>query len=394
MIVREQYLKQLRPLFNTKIIKIITGIRRAGKSILLTQVIDELLKSGVKESQIIYLKLDLYENKIYRDKEALYNYINNKLTATAPSYLFLDEIQEVEKFEDVINSFLEKDVDIYLTGSNANLLSSEISTYLTGRYVTLEVYPFSFKEYLEYQKPENSDQAFVEYVKFGGLPQIQSFKNENEKRNLLIDLYNSILVKDIVERHKIRNVNQFENFIIYLLGITSKKFSAINVSNYFAKDKRSLSKENLYNYLSYTKEAFFIYGCQRYDIQGKKALETNEKIFINDQGFRQLFYNNERDIEKILENIIYFELRRRGYQIYVGYAGQYEIDFIATKDGNINYFQVSYLLASEETILREFRPLLLIKDQYPKYVLSLDKFDLSHDGVVHKNIIDFLLEND
>lgn len=366
MIIREHYLKQLRSFFNTKIVKIITGIRRSGKSTLLTQVIDELLKSGVKDNQIIYLKLDLYENAKYCDKETLYNYINDNLNPSAPNYLFLDEIQEVEKFEDVVNSFLERNVDIYLTGSNANLLSSEIATYLTGRYITFEVYPFSFREYLEYHQTVDKERAFLEYVKFGGLPQVQGFTNENEKRVLLKDLYNSILVKDAVEKYKIRNVNQFEYFIIYLMGIASKQFSAKNVSNYFKKDNCTLSKENLYNYLSYLKETFFIYSSQRYDIQGKKTLETNEKIFINDQGFRQLFYNNER---------------------------QYEVDFIAIKGANISYFQVTYLIASEETIAREFRPLLLIRDQHPKYVLSLDKLDVSQNGAIHKNVIEFLLDN-
>lgn len=391
MIIREHYLKMLRPLYNTKIVKIITGIRRSGKSTLLTQIIDELLRSGVQSNQIIYLKLDLYENAIYRDKEKLYNYINEHLNKGVPNYLFLDEIQEVEKFEDVVNSFLERNVDIYLTGSNSNLLSSEIATYLTGRYITIEVYPFSFKEYLEYQKSSDVDKAFIDFVRFGGLPQLQGFAHDNEKRSLLQDLYNSIVVKDVVEKYKIRNVNQFEHFIIYLLGITSKQFSAKNVSAYFAKDKRTLSRENLYNYLSYLKDAFFIYSCQRFDIQGKKTLETNEKIFINDHGFRQLFYNNERDIEKILENIVYFELCRRGFEVYVGYEGPYEVDFIALKDGKTNYFQVSYLLASDETITREFRPLLQIRDQHPKYVLSLDKIDRSEDGIIHQNIIDFLL---
>lgn len=392
MIKREKYLNQIRPFINNSIVKIVTGIRRSGKSTLFHQIIEELLENGIKEENIIHLKLDLHENNKYRDKNLLYEYINGKVNDSHKAYLFLDEIQEVEGFEDVVNSFLNKNIDIYLTGSNSKMLSSELSTYLTGRYISFEMYPFSFKEFVEFHKYKNLDKAFIEYVKFGGLPQVQAFEGEREKRMLLKDLYNSILVKDIVERYSIRNVNQFENYIVYLMGITSRQFSAKNVSNYFLKDKRTISRETLYNYLAYTKDAFFIYSSPRFDIQGKKVLETNEKIFINDQGFRQLFYNNESDIEKILENIIYFELRRRGYEIFVGYEGEYEVDFIAKKDNETNYFQVSYLLSNEKIIEREFRSLLSITDQYPKYVLSLDKFDMSREGINHKNIIDFLME--
>lgn len=391
MIKREYYLNNIRPFVNKNIIKIITGIRRSGKSTLLEQIIAELKSDGIKDDQIIHLKLDLFENKKLRNKDELFSYINNSLNETKKNYLFLDEIQEVADFEDLVLSFLDKDIDIYLTGSNSKMLSKELSTNLTGRYVSFEIFPFSFKEYCEYHKPENLDLAFLDFVNYGGLPQVQMFSDGDDKKRLLRDLYNSIIVKDLSVRYNIRNINQFENFVSYLSGIISKQFSAKNVSNYFNKDNRKISNESLYNYLNYTKEAFFIYSSQRYDIQGKKVLETNEKIFINDQGFRSLYFNNESDIEKVLENIVYLELRRRGYDIKVGYVGEYEIDFIAEKDSVKKYFQVSYLLANEKTIEREFRPLLQIKDQFPKYVISMDKVNLSREGVVHLNIIDWLL---
>lgn len=391
MIIREHYLNQIRPFIDKEVIKIITGIRRAGKSTLLEQIIDELKEKGVNINQIIHLKLDLFENNYLKDKNNLFSLINNKLHKTRKTYLFLDEIQEVLGFEDIINSLLHKNVDIYLTGSNSKMLSSELSTYLTGRYVSFEVFPFSFKEYLDYHKSNNIDTAFLDFINYGGLPQVQTFKDGSDKKRLLRDLYNSIVVKDIIERYSIRNVNQFERFIIYLTNIVSKQFSAKNVTNYFKSENRIISRESLYNYLNYAKEAFFIYSSPRLDIQGKKLLETNEKIFINDQGFRSVFFNNEADIEKILENIIYLELRRRGYEVYVGYEGEYEVDFIAIKGGEKKYFQVSYLLASEKTIEREFKALLLIKDQFSKYVISMDKVNLSREGIIHINIIDFLL---
>src|SRR5690554_3903016 len=393
MIIREHYLNQIRPFIHKEVIKIITGIRRSGKSTLLEQIINELKEKGVNINQIIHLKLDLFENNYLRDKNNLFSLINNKLHKTRKTYLFLDEIQEVLGFEDIINSLLHKNVDIYLTGSNSKMLSSELSTYLTGRYVLFEVFPFSFKEYLDYHKPNNIDTAFLDFINYGGLPQVQTFKDGGDKKRLLRDLYNSIVVKDIIERYNIRNVNQFERFIIYLTNIVSKQFSAKNVTNYFRSKNRTISRESLYNYLNYAKEAFFIYSSPRLDIQGKKFLETNEKIFINDQGFRSVFFNNEADIEKIFKNIIYLELRRRGYEVYVGYEGEYEVDFIAIKGGEKKYFQVSYLLASEKTIEREFKALLLIKDQFSKYVISMDKVNLSREGIIHINIIDFLLGN-
>lgn len=392
MIKREHYLNQIRPFINNKVIKIITGIRRSGKSTLLEQIIGELKENKINDNQIIHLRLDLFENSHLKDKKNLFAFINSKLNKTKTTYLFLDEIQEVLGFEDIINSFFNMNVDIYLTGSNSKMLSSELSTYLTGRYVSFEVFPFSFSEYIEFHKTDNTDNAFLDFVNYGGLPQVQTFKNGSDKKRLLMDLYNSIVVKDLVERHNIRNINQFEKFIIYLMSIISKQFSAKNVTNYFKSENRLISRESLYNYLNHAKEAFFIYSSPRFDIKGKKLLETNEKIFINDQGFRSIFFNNETDIEKILENIVYLELRRRGYEVYVGHEDEFKVDFIAIKGSEKKYFQVSYLLASEKTVERKFKSLLIIKDQFPKYIVSMDKVNLSRNGIVHKNIIDFLLE--
>jgi len=273
------------------------------------------------------------------------------------------------------------------------MLASEFQTYLTGRYISFHIYPFSFKEIAQSDNSnKTNDQIFLEYIKYGGLPQLMTFEDDTTKKALLKDLYNSIVIKDIVGRHKVRDIALLERYLIYLLNIISNSFSASNIIKYFKSEGRTIGKETLYKYIKYAKDVFFIYSAERYDIKGKSILQTNQKLFVNDQGFRSLFFNNEKDIEKILENIVYFELLRRGYDVYVGSVDNKEVDFIAVKEGDKIYIQVAYVLAEERTIKREFGSLLEIEDQYPKYVISTDKFDFSKDGIIHKNIIDFLLE--
>lgn len=393
MIKRDLYLNQIRPFMQTDLIKIIVGIRRSGKSTLMKQIIEELKEKGVNEKRIIYLNFEDYHIREYKNKDRLYDYLETNVIADGKTYIFLDEVQEVDNFEQVVNSFnATKDVDIYLTGSNSKMLSGEYATLLTGRYKSFKVFPFSFKELVEFHGNKNNKELFNEFIKYGGFPIIQNFAIKDQKVSILRDLYDSIVIKDIIQRHNVSNVDALDKYISYLLNTVASQFSAKNIINYFKNEGRIISKETLYNYISYAKEVLLIYSAKRYDLKGKKLLTTNEKYFVNDQGLRATKFDNIKDIEKILENIVFFELIRRGYEVTVGNIGDKEIDFIATKNNDTEYYQVTYIMETSKTRDREFGSLNMINDQYPKYVLSLDSVDFSQYGIIHKNIIDFLLE--
>lgn len=377
----------------TDLIKVIVGIRRSGKSTLMKQIIDELRSQGISQEQIIYLNFEDYRIRTYKNPDRLYDYINEKIVVGAKTYIFLDEVQEVTDFEQVVNSFnATKNVDIYLTGSNSKMLSGEYATLLTGRYKSFKIFPFSFKELMIFHKNKSKKEVFSDFIKHGGFPVIQGFDTEDQKRSILKDLYDSIVIKDIVQRHGVSGVDVLDKYIGYLLNTIGSQFSAKRITDYFKNEGRVLSKETLYNYINYTKDVLLIYSAKRYDLKGKKLLTTNEKYFVNDQGLRATKFKNEKDIEKILENIVFFELLRRGYEVTVGNAGDKEVDFIAVKHNEISYYQVSYLMEQSSTRAREFDSLSMIDDQYPKYVLSLDDINFSQSGIKHKNIIDFLLE--
>ena len=366
VIKRELYLNQIRPFIRTDLIKVIIGIRRSGKSTLMKQIMEELRDEGIKNNQIIYMNFEDYRIREYKDKDKLYNYLVANVLNDVKTYVFLDEIQEVENFEQVVNSLhATKDVDIYLTGSNSKLLSGEYTTLLTGRYKSFKIFPFSFKELVKYHKKMNTKEVFNDFIKYGGFPVIQGFDTEDQKCSILMDLYDSIVIKDIVQRHNISNVYALDKYISYLLNTVSSQFSAKNIINYFKNEGRIISKETLYNYISYAKEVLLIYSAKRYDLKGKKLLTTNEKYFVNDQGLRATRFNNENDIEKILENIVFFELLRRGYEVTVGNIGDKEIDFIAVRNTQKTYIQVAYLMETSKTRDREFGSLNVIKDQYP-----------------------------
>jgi uncharacterized protein len=393
MIKREFYLKQIRPYMKTDLIKVIVGIRRSGKSTLMKQIIEELLEDGANQNQIIYLNFEDYRIREYRNPDKLYDYIDERLVDNSKMYIFLDEVQEVDQFEHVVNSFnATRNVDIYLTGSNSKMLSGEYATLLTGRYKSFKIFPFSFKELITYHKKKNKKEIFDDFIKYGGFPVIQGFETEEQKRAILKDLYDSIVIKDIVQRHNISGVDALDKYISYLLNTVGSQFSAKNIINYFKNEGRIISKETLYNYISYAKEVLLIYSAKRYDLKGKKLLTTNEKYFVNDQGLRATKFNNEKDIERILENIVFFELLRRGYEVKVGNIGEKEIDFIATKNNKIEYYQVTYIMEQIKTREREFGSLNMINDQFPKFVLSMDEVNFSRNGIQHKKIIDFLLE--
>ena len=403
MIKRELYLKQIRNFIDKPIIKVITGMRRSGKSMILKLISEELLEKGVSPQNIIYINFESLMFSDLTEFKTLYNYIIEKSkTLTGKVYILLDEIQEVEHWEKVVNSFMvDLDCDIYITGSNANLLSSELATYIAGRYVEIKVYPLSFKEYIDFAKKQNpqkiltKEEYFEEYLQFGGLPGIHNFNYD--KSNIyqyLSDIYSSILLKDVVAKNNIRDVELLERIILYIFDNIGNTFSAKNVSDFLKSQGRKLSRETVYNYLKALENAYILSSVQRYDVKGKALLETMEKFYLTDLGFRhaKLGYR-PNDIAGYLENIIYLELLRRKYTVNIGKLGTKEIDFIGTLENEKLYIQVTYLLASPETVEREFSPLKKIGDNYPKYVLSMDNLgEYNIDGIVRKRIIDFLLE--
>ncbi len=403
MIKRELYLKKIRNFIDKPVIKVITGMRRSGKSMILKLISQELLERGISSQNIIYINFESLMFSDLTEFRALYNHvIENSQTLTGKIYILLDEIQEVEHWEKAVNSFMvDLDYDIYITGSNANLLSSELATYIAGRYVEIKVYPLSFKEYIDFakiQNPQNilsNEDYFEQYLQFGGLPGIHNFSYD--KSNIyqyLSDIYSSILLKDVVAKNNIRDVELLERIILYIFDNIGNTFSAKNISDFLKSQGRKLSRETVYNYLKTLESAYIISPVQRYDIKGKAHLETMKKFYLTDLGFRhaKLGYR-PNDIAGYLENIIYLELIRRKYTVNIGKLGTKEIDFIGTLENEKLYIQVTYLLASPETVEREFSPLKKIEDNYPKYVLSMDNLgEYNIDGIVRKRIIDFLLE--
>ena len=400
MIKREIYIDRIKPFINKDIIKVLTGIRRSGKSFMLKLIMEELEKNGIDKEKFININFENLKYKNLCTAESLNNFILSKAKKNERYYLFLDEIQEVNEWEKCINSLRsdeEYDFDIYITGSNAKLLSGELSTYLAGRYVEFIIYPFSFREFIETVKYLNEDiniqELFKKYILFGGMPFLHNLNfNEEASMQYLKDMYSSIILKDITQRNNIRDIDLLERIIAYIVMNIGNTFSATSLSKYFKSENRKASPETILNYIKACEEAMLIYRVQRNDLIGKKILSVNEKYYIADHGIRQaVFENNERDINQIFENIVYLELLRRGYNIKIGKIGDLEVDFVCTKNRDEKiYIQVAYLLASPETIEREFSVLEKIQDNYPKYVISMDFFNLSRNGIKHLNIIEFL----
>ena len=402
MIKREAYMSRIRPFVGKEIIKVLTGIRRSGKSIMLELIQDELTAQGISGSQIIKFNFEDMKNSKLRTAEALHKEVTKQVeNSDGKAYLFFDEIQEVEGWEKCVNSFrVEFDCDIYITGSNAKLLSGELATYLAGRYVEFVIYPFSFAEFLELYTsvlPEITKQeAFMRYLVLGGMPYLGNLRYEDApSRIYLQDLFNSIVLKDIVKRNGVRDVDLLERIIAYVFGSVGTTFSAASISKYFKSEQRIAAPETVMNYIGYCVDAFLFYQVRRQDLRGKKLLTVNEKYYVADHGVREaVFGGNMKDINLILENVVYMEALRRGYKITVGKVGAQEIDFICEKKTEKLYIQVSYLLASDETIRREFGAYDCIRDHFPKYVVSLDEFDMGRNGIKHRNIKDFLLDSD
>lgn len=401
MIKRELYMKRIRPFIGEDLIKVMTGIRRSGKSVMLELVKEELQESGVSPNQFISINFEDMRNASLCTAESLHAEILKRAESVHEKvYLFFDEIQEVKDWEKCVNSLrVALDCDIYITGSNARLLSGELATYLGGRYVEFVIYPFSFREFLEAYRllePDASlQQCFQKFLISGGMPYLSNLRYADEpSRQYLMDLFNSVQLKDIVQRNKIRDVDLLERILAYVTANVGNTFSATSLSKYFKSENRSVAPETILNYIRYCCDAYLFYQVKRQDLQGKQILATNEKYYIADHGIREaVFGGNMRDINLVLENIVFLELLRRGYEVTVGKSGEREVDFVGEKKGDKTYIQVTYLLASDETIQREFGVFDSIQDNFPKYVVSLDEFDMSRNGIKHRNIRDFLLQD-
>ena len=399
MIKREMYMKRIRPFIDTDLIKVITGIRRCGKSVMLDLIKQELEESGIDPSRFISINFEDMRYEHLHTARALHDEIRERAAGVSERlYLFFDEIQEVDGWEKCINSLrVSMDCDIYITGSNARLLSGELATYLGGRYVEFVIYPFSFSEFTElYHQtaPETSvPQCFQKYLLCGGMPYLSNIRYEEEpSRQYLTDLFNSVQLKDIVRRNSIRDIDLLERVISYITVNDGNTFSAASLVKFFKSEHRTVAAETVMNYIRYCCDAFLFYQIRRENIKGKQLLASNEKYYIADHGIREaVFGGNMRDINLILENIVCMELLRRGYTVTVGKSKNKEIDFICHDRNEKIYIQVTYLLASEETIDREFSVYDSISDNFPKYVVSMDELDMSRNGIKHRNIRDFLL---
>lgn len=397
MIIREAYISQIVPLIDKNLIKVLTGVRRSGKTVLLSQIQDYLLKNGRSKSQIINISLESKKNKKFKDGDVLYEYLISaceKLNAKA--YIFLDEIQVVSGWEEVVSSLLvDIDCDVYITGSNSKLLSGELATLIAGRYIQIHVYPFTLseaKQMLEQNGKFKSDEVlFQDYLKYGGLPMRFSLE-EISLEAYLSDTYDAIVVKDIIQRNNIKDTNLLNMILAFLMDNIANPFSARSIVAALKQEGINTTVETVIAYIDYIKKAMVVYSAQRYDIKGKKLLTTNEKYYTVDLGLRNCVKaSSEIDYNKLYENIVYLELLYRGYDVKVGKTDDYEIDFVAYKGSDTLYVQVCYLLASTETVECEFGNLERIKDNYPKYVISGDLPDFSRNGIKHYNIIKFLL---
>lgn len=396
MLKREMYLSRIRGFYDSDLVKILVGIRRCGKSVILKQIMNELKEKKIDEKHIIYVNFELIEFEELQDYKKLNAYIKEKIVDEDKYYVFLDEIQKVEKFEEVVNSLRASidNISIFITGSNSKLLSNELSTVLSGRYVLFNIYPLSYKEFIELtDKDGKSEETFWDFVKWGGLPNRTQFTDEGNIKDYLHSVFDSIILRDVVERLGLKDTVLFDLLLQYIVDTTGRQFSAENVINFLKNEGKSVSTETLYMYLDALCKALMIKKIYRYDIHGKAILKTLNKYYMTDLGIAQI-KNNNFEINKsfAIENVVYNELLERGYDVYIGKTKDGEVDFIATKTEEKMYFQVAYLLENNKVENREFGAFKEIEDNYPKYVLSLDKADFSKDGIIHKNIIAWLLE--
>ena len=397
MIKREKYLEDIRPFYDEDLIKVITGIRRCGKSTLLEQIESELLTSIDKDHIISMNFEDVRYSDIENFKE-LNNYIINLIKDERKYYLLFDEIQNITDWEKTINSLkATQNVSLFITGSNSDLLSSDLATYLSGRYVSFKMQPFTFSEVCKLKNTIDYENAFLDYIKWGGMPQRFIFDGEQQLRTYLSDVYYSIVMKDIIKRFKIPDLDLFNRIVEYIMTTPSQSFSADSLANYLKeKVDRNVSKETIYNYLEYMCKGLLVSKVDRYDVRGKRILNGKYKYYLADLGLGRIMNTSKKEqLGAYIENVVYNELIYRGYEVKIGTLENGEIDFIALKDGKKEYYQVCYILGDNDSVInREFGAYKGIDDNYPKYVISTDKFDMSQDGIIHKNIINWLLEKE
>ena len=397
MIIRERYLKNIRPFYDQDLIKVLIGIRRSGKSVLLTQIMDELKNSNIDDNHIIYMNFEDLDNEEYTDYKKLNKYIKEKIKDKDKYYIFFDEIQNVDSWEKVVNSLrTSENTSLFITGSNSDLLSSDLATHIAGRYVSFKITPFTFKEVCELLNIKDKNEIeneFLDYLKWGGMPQRFMQIDENSKKIYLNDIYDSIIVKDIINRFNIKDLDLLNRIVTYLITTPSQTFSPENLKKYFESISRSVSLETIYNYLDYLVKANLISKAERYDIRGKRILTGKYKYYLTDLGFTNILSEGKKaQIGAYLENIVYNELISRGYTVNVGSIDSGEVDFVATKFEEKIYIQVAYLLSDQNIIDREFKAYEKIADNYPKYVLTMDKIGMSQNGIIHQNIIEWLLK--
>lgn len=402
MINRSIYVDKIMAYVNTPFVKILTGIRRCGKSTILRMLMEEMKKRGVRDDHILHYSFDSLEYEDIKTAKALFAHLKQRLCPEGKTYLFLDEIQEVKSWEKVVNSLMtDYDVDIYVTGSNSRMMSSEISTYLTGRYIAFRIFPLSFSEYMifrkEYTEVLDPRTELANYLRLGGFPAVHLQKyTSDEVYTIVKDIYNSTIFTDIVRRNQIRKVDQLERIVKFAFDNVGRTFSAGSISKYLKSENRSIDNETVYNYLSKLESAYILHRCSRFDVQGKEILKTQEKFYLADPALRYSVLGYSPDsVAAMLENVIYLELLRRGYDVYVGKLNNTEIDFIAVKQENKVYIQVAQEIGSPETERREYGRLLDIRDNYPKYVLRTDAFaGGNYEGIKTRHIADFLLSDE
>lgn len=395
MILRPDYIEAVKPFMDAPLVKILTGVRRCGKSTIFEMIRQELLERGIPEDHIVikkYTEMDIPDTITAKQ---MYDELVSRVEDDKRYYFLLDEIQEIKGWEKAVNSLLEgMNADIYVTGSNSKLMSSEISTYLTGRYISIPVFTLSFREYLEFKKEstQSYDKLLEEYIKFGGFPIIALGEYEQQSAYQIVDgIYHTVVSRDIVKRHRINKQDLFDRVVKYVIENMGKTFSASSISNFLKSENRKVSIESIYNYLRWLEQAFIIFPCERYDMQGKSVLKTQEKYYLADVSFRYaLFGYNRKMLDGVMENIVYLELRRRGYDVYVGKNNTKEIDFIAIHKDEKIYVQVCVQIP--EISNREVGNLMEIRDHYPKYVVTLNEMDVGiENGIRIVHLRDFLL---
>ena len=401
MIYRPMYLDKIMRYADAPFVKILTGVRRCGKSTILKMIMEELKKLGIPEERIVSYRFDSMEYEDMTAKE-MFVELKSKLSDDKKTYLFLDEVQEIKHWERTVNSLAsDYNVDIYVTGSNSRMLSSEIETYLTGRYITFRIFTLSFAEYLnfkkEYEKIKKPKDELIEYIRSGGFPATHLQKyTEDEIYTIVRDIYNSTIFSDIVKRNRVRKVDQLERIVKFVFDNVGKTFSAKSISDYLKSERRTIDNETVYSYLEKLESAYILHRCSRYDIQGKELLKTQKKFYLSDTALRySILGYKPTSVADMLENVVYLELCRRGYSVNIGKTSNGEIDFIAEKQGDKIYVQVTKEIKSEETEQREYSRLLEIRDNYPKYLLTTDDFaGGNYEGIKTMHIADFLLSDE